>query len=360
MLRLPIIQAPMAGGVVTPKMIAEVNKAGGLGSLPLGYLSIADAQKAIKQTQLVTSTPFAANIFISSKNNTYSATQLAQMLAHINDYRKKLDLPLKTDIEPLIEADADEMVDMAVAEGVSIISFTFGTLSHQKIVALKQKNVFVMGTATSVREGLQLEKLGCDAVIAQGYEAGGHRGGGFIEHQPGGLVGTMALVPQMVDALKIPVIAAGGMMNGKGVVAALALGAEAVQMGTGFLTCLESNASDLHKQAILAGEETSSVITPVFTGKDVRAMNNDFITDTEAKFTKEAILPYPLQHQLTKELRTKAVKSGAINYASFWSGQGNRLSRLLSVAEFMRQLEHEMAETLSLLAASNYVTPSRK
>ncbi|MES2204531.1 MAG: nitronate monooxygenase [Pseudomonadota bacterium] len=352
-LTLPIIQAPMAGGVVTPSMIAEVNNAGGLGSLPLGYLTLTEAEKAIRQTQQVTDKPFAVNVFIPAKENRYSQNQLEKMLSHINYYRQQLGLTLKTNAEPFLETDADDLVDMAVAAGISIISFTFGTLSKEKISALKKADVIVMGTATSVKEGKTLEALGCDAVVAQGYEAGGHRGGDFIADQPGGLIGTMVLVPQMVDALKIPVIAAGGIMNGRGVIAALALGAQAVQMGTAFLTCLESNASPLHKKIIMTSDETATTVTSVFTGKHVRAINNNFVRETESKFLDKDILPYPLQHQLTAEFRKEAVKSGTPQCGSFWSGQGNSLCQALSIADFMKKIENDMQETVSLISQIN-------
>lgn len=354
-LTLPIIQAPMAGGVVTPKMIAEVNKAGGLGSLPLGYLTLAEAQKAIKQTQQVTDKPFAVNVFIPAKENQYTQNQLEKMLSHINYYRHQLGLAPKTQVDSFLEANADDLVDMAVVEGVSMISFTFGALSKEKISALKHANVVVMGTATSVNEGKVLETLGCDAVVAQGYEAGGHRGGDFVPNQPGGLVGTMVLVPQMVDALNIPVIAAGGIMNGRGVVAALALGAQAVQMGTAFLTCLESNASPLHKKIIMTSDETATTVTPVFTGKNVRAINNDFITETESKFSSNDILPYPLQHQLTTEFRKEAAKSGMHQYGSFLSGQGSGMSQALAITDFMKKIEKEMQETVTSFSQTNHL-----
>lgn len=356
-IRLPIIQAPMAGGVVTPKMIAEVTKAGGLGSLPLGYLNAAEARKAIQKTAELVKGQFAINVFIPAKETLLDSHKVSQMLAHINHYRAKTGLPEKTDLTPLVEANADELIDIAVAEGVRIVSFTFGTLSERKISQLHQQGVFVMGTATTVNEGLLLNALGCDAVIAQGYEAGGHRGGGFIENQPGGLVGTMALIPQMVDALTIPVIAAGGIMDGRGIAAALTLGASAAQMGTAFLTCKESAASEIHQQMIRDSAEDSTCITSVFTGKFVRGIKNTFVNETEAMFDETAILPYPHQHQATKEFRAKANQLGQTGYASFWSGQGNRLTRSMSVSDFMHKLEEELEVAVSTLSDN---MPSRK
>lgn len=346
-IRLPIIQAPMAGGIITPALINEVTKSGGLGSLPLGYLSIEEAQEAIRKTIFLASKRFSVNLFISSPITHPSKKQVATMLAYVNQHRLSLGLSTLLEIPAWFEPDIDELIDMILKEGISIISFTFGILSHNTMKRLLEKNIFIMGTATTVQEGLALEAIGCHAVIAQGYEAGGHRGGGFLEGQSGGLIGTMALVPQMVDALNIPVIASGGIMDGRGIAAALTLGASAVQMGTAFLTCEESNASPLHKHMILDSPAENTGITPIFTGKPVRGFKNELVIMTEKNFNDDDLLPYPLQHQLTKELRSIANKSGRLEHAGLWSGQGNQLSRSLSVEHLMTTLEKETVSALS-------------
>lgn len=346
-LRLPIIQAPMAGGVITPVLISEVTKAGGLASLPLGYLSTVEAQNLIRQTKTLTSKPFAVNLFIPRPISSPTAKQLSTMLAYINPHRLSLGLPSLTEVEPWFEPELNDLLDMLIAEEISILSFTFGILPQQAVQRLQEKRVFVMGTATTIQEGLALEAAGCHAVIAQGYEAGGHRGGGFLEGQKGGLIGTMALVPQMVDALTIPVIASGGIMDGRGIAAALALGASAVQMGTAFLTCEESKASALHLRMILDSPAESTCITSIFTGKPVRSFKNELLSQMEKNFNEDELLPYPLQHQLTKELRSQANKLGHWECAGLWSGQGNQLSRSMSVQHLMATLEQESATVLA-------------
>jgi nitronate monooxygenase len=346
-IRLPIIQAPMAGGIITPALISEVTKSGGLGSLPLGYLSIEEAQDVIRKTRTLVSKQFAANLFIPSPITHPSKKQVATMLAYVNQHRLSLGLPSMAEIPSQAESDINELLDMIIKEGTSIISFTFGTLNHNTMKTLLKKNIFVMGTATTVQEGLSLEAVGCHAVIAQGYEAGGHRGGGFLAGQSGGFIGTMALVPQMVDALSIPVIASGSIMDGRGIAAALTLGASAVQMGTAFLTCEESNASPLHKRMILDSPAESTCITSIFTGKPVRSFKNELVTMTEKNFSVDEILPYPIQHQITKELRSNANKLGRLECAGLWSGQGTRLSRSLSVERLMVALEKETVSALS-------------
>lgn len=354
-IRLPIIQAPMAGGVVTSAMISAVTRAGGLGSLPLGYLNIDEATEVIRTTKDVTEGKFSVNVFIPSVNTIYEENYvvLQNMLNHINHYRAILKLPERKDLIPSHETSAELLIDLAVSEGVDIISFTFGTLSQEKIASLHKKNIFVIGTATSVKEGKLLEQIGCDAVIAQGYEAGGHRGGGFIDNNPGGLIGTMSLVPQMVRHLKIPVIAAGGIMTGQGIIAAQALGAEAVQMGTAFLTCKESAASALHKKTVMQSMGEDTCLTKVFTGKEVRSIDNAFIRETEKKFTPDEIPAYPNQHYLTKEMRAAANKQRVPQYASFWSGQSGQLSSSLWISDFMLLLEAEMNETINQFSQTN-------
>lgn len=346
-IRLPVIQAPMAGGIITPTLISEITKNGGLGSLPLGYLSLDEAQNAIRKTMVMTSKQFVVNIFIPSPTTLPTKKQVRTMLEYVNQHRLSFGLPALVEIPLEIEPDIDELLDMLINEGVTIVSFTFGILNQSRMNRLKKKNVFVIGTATTVQEGLALEAVGCDAVIAQGYEAGGHRGGGFLTRQNGGLIGLLALVPQMADALNIPVVASGGIMDGRGIAAALTLGASAVQMGTAFLTCEESHASSLHKQMILASPAESTCVTSIFTGKPVRGFKNELVTMTEKDFNEDDLLPYPMQHQLTKELRGSANKSGHLEYAGLWSGQGSQLSRSLSIKHLMIALEQETVSALS-------------
>jgi nitronate monooxygenase len=346
-IRLPIIQAPMAGGIVTPVLINEVMKHGGLGFLPLGYLSIDEAREAIRKTAALASNRFGVNIFLSAPPTNPSTKQINTMLKCINKYREALGLSIFSELSLYKEPELDELLEMIISEGITTLSFTFGMLPNHVMKMLQQKGIFVIGTATTVQEGLALEDAGCHAVIAQGYEAGGHRGGDFLEGQPGGFIGTMALVPQMVDMLNIPVIASGGIMDGRGICAALGLGASAVQMGTAFLTCDESGASSMHKQMIIERPENSTVITSVFTGKPARGFNNEFVTTLEKNFRNDELLSYPLQHQLTKELRNKANQLSCAEYAGLWSGQGTRLSRAIPVAKLMESLEKETISAIS-------------
>lgn len=342
-IKRPIIQAPMAGSIVTPDFVAEVSNALGLGSLPLGYLSLNEAKRMIHETKLLVAN-FSVNIFIPSSVKHPEMLHFQKMLAHINSYRHQLGLESLTTIpfeeEPLI----DDWVSLIIEMLVPTVSFVFGILDDKNIKRLKQKGIYLIGTATSVKEGLMLQQAGCDAVVAQGYEAGGHRGGFLANHN--GLVGTLALVPMMADALTIPVIAAGGIMDGRGIAAAMMLGASAVQMGTAFLTCKESGASALHKQLILQKLAEETCLTNVFTGKQVRCIKNQFVTETERLFQEDEIPVYPIQHELSQELRKIAKKQNNFACAGFWSGQSTRLARALSVKELMDRLEEETWKAL--------------
>ena len=205
--------------------------------------------------------------------------------------------------------------------------------------ALKAREMFIIGTATTVAEAVALEASGVDAITAQGGEAGGHRGS-FDTDGPGAMVGTMALVPQIVDAVQVPVIASGGIMDGRGIAAALVLGAQAVQMGTAFLTTAEGGVPEVQKHAILAAGDNDTRITRAFSGRPARGIANRFMQTVDAG-GEGAILPFPLQNQLTRPMRTAAGKAGDAAYLSLWAGQGTRMSRRLGTAQLMVELDRE-------------------
>ena len=206
------------------------------------------------------------------------------------------------------------------------------------------KNLILIGTATTVDEAVELENKGVDIVIAQGSESGGHRGT-FKGKFEDSLVGTMALVPQVVDHISIPVIAAGGIMDARGIVASLVLGASGVQMGSAFLTCTESGANELHKRAVLESKENDTVTTKVFSGKMARGIRNKFIDKFSSH--EDEVPPYPIQNTLTRELRQAAAKNSKPEYMSLWSGQGIRMSKNISVKELMEELISETDHILS-------------
>ncbi len=232
--------------------------------------------------------------------------------------------------------------------GASFFSFTFGLLPESATRAIKDRGMFLIGTATTVDEAVALQKAGVDAVVAQGSDAGGHRGT-FSADFSTALIGTMSLVPQVADAVRIPVIASGGIMDGRGIVAALALGASAVQMGTAFLTCDEAGVPEAYKQAILNAREDQTHITRAFSGKPARGIVNRFMTEVEKDGSPDSILPFPLQNKLTRPLRTKAAQQGQAEFLSLWAGQGLRLARRQPAAQLIARLKDEMETAMKTL-----------
>jgi len=251
----PIIQAPLAGGGDTPELVAAVCNAGALGFIGAAYLTpqqIAETGRAVRAR---TPRPFGINLFAplppaSSAKNPDAA------LRRVAPYFAELGLPAPS-LPAALQTDA------------SVFSFTFGILPADAIQAIKGRQMFLMGTATTVDEAVALEKAGVDAVVTQGSEAGGHRGT-FAGDFAAGMVGTISLVPQVVDAVRIPVVASGGIMDGRGIAAALALGANAVQLGTAFLTCDESGVPNAYKEALLHAREDQTRITRAFSGRPAR------------------------------------------------------------------------------------------
>jgi nitronate monooxygenase len=246
----------------------------------------------------------------------------------------------------------DEQLAAVLDSGAAVFSFTFGLLPAGAITAIKGRGMFLIGTATTVAEAVALEQAGVDAIVTQGSEAGGHRST-FAAPFDMGMVGTLALVPQAVDAVTVPVIASGGIMDGRGIAAALALGASAVQMGTAFLTCDEAGVPDAYKEAILRACEHETRLTRAFSGRPARGIVNRFMTEVDRADAAEGILPFPLQNALTRPLRNAAAKQGRADYLSLWAGQGVRLARRQSAATLIARLAHETEAVVRRLARSD-------
>jgi len=337
----PILLAPMAGGPSTPELVAAVSEAGGLGSIGGGYLTPPALRDAIRRTRALTSRPFAVNLFAMDPTPAPPAEETARAASFVGPFRAELGLP-PVPSPAALPAFRDQLA-VVLDEAVPVFSFTFGNLAPEDVAALARKGAVVMGTATTVAEARAVAAAGCHAVIAQGSEAGAHRGtfAGPVERA---LVGTVALVPRVADAVKVPVIAAGGIMDGRGIAAALALGASGAALGTAFLACPESGASRPYKEAVLAarGDGDPTVLTRAFSGKLARGIANRF---TEAG-AGAPILPYPHQNALTSELRQAAAKAGRPELLSLWAGQ----AVALATARPARQLVLDLvAETRAAL-----------
>ncbi|HYK74944.1 MAG TPA: nitronate monooxygenase [Pseudoneobacillus sp.] len=346
-IQYPIIQAPMAGGITTAELVAAVSNHGGLGSIGAGYLTPNQLQEQISQVKHLTTKPFSVNLFVPNEIIT-SEKEINRAIQLLQPIRDKLQVPNVSIDFPCSESVMkifEEQIRIVIEEKVPICSFTFGLPSNDLIVKLKQHNTILIGTATTVTEAIELEKVGMDLIVIQGSEAGGHRGN-FIHDVQESLVGLMSLIPQVVDHVSIPVIAAGGIMDGRGLMASICLGAKGVQMGTAFLTCKESGAHLLHKETILQSNEEQTVLTRSFSGKWARGVKNKFMT--EMKEHEKAVPEYPVQNLLTQSIRKVAAKRNDKEYMSLWSGQSPRLAKNETVEILMKRVINE-ARNIELL-----------
>ncbi|RKQ34596.1 NAD(P)H-dependent flavin oxidoreductase [Oceanobacillus halophilus] len=336
-IKYPIIQAPMAGGITTEQLVAAVSNHGGLGMIGAGYMSSESLKTLIREVKKSTEQPFGVNVFVPdefevSQQDVNAAKQTLQPYQNELDIQQpEVQLPKVTDAFQTYH----DQIQIIIDEKVPICSFTFGIPSKEMMEKLKQHGVTVVGTATTVKEAQEIEKLGMDAVVAQGSEAGGHRGN-FLSQTEKSLIGTMSLVPQVADAVEIPVIAAGGIMDRRGLKASICLGALGVQMGTAFLTCVESGVHPLHKKTLLQSTEEETTLTRAFSGKWARGINNRYIQ--EMKKNEEKLPAFPVLNVLTQPIRKAAASQNKIEFMSLWSGQSPRLAKKQNVQELIKQI----------------------
>lgn len=343
-LRHPIIQAPMAGGATTPELVAAVSNAGALGSLAAPALTPQVLLEQADRIRALTQRPFAINLFVQPIPDPAPeiVTQGAALLEPIRQAFgwETLPRPAKWCEDFIAQLDA------LIAARPAVASFTFGILTREQVERLHAANIFVIGTATHVAEALAWQEVGADAVCAQGIEAGGHRGT-FIGRQQDG-IGTMALVPLIVDAVTIPVIAAGGIMDGRGIAAALALGAQAAQLGTAFLACEESGIHPAYKERLLQAasdpDQSRTCLTRAFSGRYARGLVNRFIETMQA--VEDKVPPYPIQNALTGSIRAHAGQTADTDYMSLWAGQGVGGIRRMPAAGLVQTLAVELEQAL--------------
>ncbi len=342
-----IIQAPMAGGTTTPELVAAVSNAGGLGSIGAAYLTPDQIRESVAAVRRLTSRPFGVNLFVAAPAVDPATWNGGPMLGFLAPHHAALGLPLPelpSSFAPEPEAQLAAVLD----ERVPVFSFTFGVPDAGAIAAFQAAGTRVFGSATTVAEARVLADAGVDGVVAQGSEAGAHRAtfaGGFEES----MVGTLALVPQVVDAIDIPVVASGGIMDGRGIVAAEALGAAGVQLGTAFLTTDESGASAAYREALLRARDDQTVLTRAFSGRPARGIVNDFISQMSAPDAPEP-LPFPVQNALTGPVRRAAAAQADPDRLALWAGQGVPLARAIGAGALVAQLVEEREQVLRELS----------
>ena len=341
-IRLPIMQAPMAG-ISSPAMAAAVTENGGLGSLGVGAMTAAKAREAIHQFRALSGGPLNVNVFVHKPAHADSKKESA-WLERLNSEFARTNAKAPTALHEIYTsflADAD-MLAMLVEEKPKVVSFHFGLPGQQQIDALHKAGIVLLATATNVQEAKQVEAAGINAIIAQGYEAGGHRGM-FDPDAKDTRLGTFALTRVLVQSVKIPVIAAGGIMDGAGILAALKLGAVAAQLGTAFVASDESLADAGYRARLFSDAANHTVMTRVISGRPARSLANDF-TRWGATVPNDSVPDYPTTYAAGKALNAAGKAAGNTGYGAHWAGQGAPLARALPTRELMQALAKELAQ----------------
>ncbi|MFT3773297.1 MAG: nitronate monooxygenase family protein [Minicystis sp.] len=344
-LRYPIVQGPFGGGYSTIELASAVSNAGGLGSFGAHALTPAQIGEMVAAIRARTAQPFAINLWvpIPGERELRFGDDFADHVARLRPYYRDLGLP-----DPERPATVGQRFEDQVAAVLEarppVMSFVFGVPPAGVIAEAHARGIAVVGTAITVDEALALDRAGVDVIVASGTDAGGHRGA-FLAPVEESLVGTFSLVPQVVDAVSVPVVAAGGIADGRGVAAAFALGASGVQIGTAFLASHESAAPAVHKA--LLGEPASrrTALTRVFSGRMARGIVNRFMTDMRAQ--EPAVPPYPLQNWLMSTIR-KAAAADRSEYLALWAGQSAALAKRRPAEEVLRAI---VADTDRVLGA---------
>jgi nitronate monooxygenase len=335
-LRRPIVQAPMAGGPSTPALAAAVSAAGGLGFLAAGYRTPQAVREEVRATRELTGERFGVNVFLPGPPGDDEAVRryAGQLRAEAERWGVELG-------EPRADDDAWEAkVAVLAEERVPVVSFTFGLPRPDVVSALHDAGTTVLVTVTTPEEAVAAAGTGADALVVQGVEAGGHRGG--LRDEDGvGEYGLLVLLRLVARAVDLPLVAAGGVVDGASVAAVLVAGAEAAQLGTAFLGCPEAGTSPVHRAALAAGGETA--LTRAFSGRRARGLVNRFL----AEHGPTAPAAYPQVHHLTTPLRAAARSAGDAGGINLWAGQGHRLVEPLPAGEQVRRLADDAREALT-------------
>ena len=337
---LPIIQAPMAG-VSSPAMAAAVANAGALGSIGLGATNADGARKMIEEVRARSNRSLHVNVFCHQPPQAEAAREAA-WLEYLRPQFEKFGARPPERLREIYRsfADDDAMLAALVATRPRVVSFHFGLPPAERISALRAAGIVLIASATSVAEGRVAASAGVQAVVAQGYEAGGHRGV-FDPDAPDDRLGTMALTRLLVRALDVPVIAAGGIMDGAGISAALRLGAAAAQLGTAFIACTESLADEGYRALLASDAANHTVMTRAISGRLARCLANEFTRST-ADVSPRQIPAYPIAYDAGKALNAAAKAAGETRFGAQWAGQGAPLARAMPAAEIVAALANEL------------------
>lgn len=345
----PLIQGPL-GGLSSQRLTAAVSSFGGLGSFGAHSRTPEEIPDVVAEIRTLTTRPFAINLWVSVEDAGARASgedafnrSLRSLAAHLTE----LGAP-RPAYQPYSPVSFDKQARAVLDAKVPVFSFIFGVPPREILTECRTRGIVTIGTATTPDEASALEQAGVDAIAASGFEGGGHRGS-FLRAAEDSLIGTMSLVPQVVDRVGVPVIAAGGIADARGVIAALALGAEGVQIGTAFLACEQSGASRLHREALLGKEAAYTGLTRGFTGRLARGIHNRLMQELNRE--GNVILPYPLQRLLVRNLSVAAEAAHRSDLMQLWAGQSATLSTHTDALDLLTSLITEVAALAGPVAA---------
>ncbi len=341
----PILLAPMAGPG-TPALAIAVAEAGGLGSLPCALLSPEQARGGLETIRAATNRPLNLNFFCHQSPTPDPARMMAWR-ARLAPYSVELGLDPEAPIPASFRNPFDEIFCALVEEfRPAVVSFHFGLPEPALLARVRATGAKILSSATTVAEARWLEDRGADAIIAQGYEAGGHRGM-FLSDDLSSQVGTFALVPQVVDAVSVPVIAAGGVSDSRGIIAALALGAAGVQIGSAYLLCPEASTAPLHRKALENAADDNTAVTNLFTGRPARGLMNRVMREVGPM---SPLAPaFPLAGGALAPLRAKAEAVGSADFTNLWAGQAARYAKAIPAGELTKRLAEQALLKLGAL-----------
>jgi len=332
----PIIQGPL-GGLSSQRLTAAVSNFGGLGSLGALGMSPESIGAVIAEIRSLTPKPFAINLWVSLEDEgafTSTAEQFARSLAPLAPHIASVGGEQPSYV-PYVPGRFEDQARAVLDANVPVFSFIYGVPPRELLDECRARGIATIGTATTPDEASVLEQAGVDIIVASGFEAGGHRGS-FLRPSEESLTGTFSLVPQIADRVGVPVVAAGGIGDARGIIAALALGAQGVQMGTAFLACEESGASEQHRRALSSGRANHTALTRGFTGRLGRGIENQLLADLNRPGVE--ILPYPLQRALVRNLAVAAEKAGRAELLPLWAGQSAGLSHCSDATTLLQTL----------------------
>lgn len=340
-LGIPVVQAPMAG-VSTPEMAAAVTNAGGLGSIAVGASTVDDARTQIQRVKALSSGVFNVNVFCH-KPALRDPIKEQKWLDTLKPEFARFGASAPNDLSEIYQTflTNDAMHTMLLEECPRVISFHFGLPRPDQLDAIKNRGIMTFATATNPKEALEIEAAGIDVIVAQGWEAGGHRGC-FDENSFDSKLGTLALTRILTQSVSIPVIAAGGIMDGSGIRAALGLGAVAAQLGTAFVTCDESKADATYRARFTGEAASSTVMTRAISGRPARCLANKFTAWAESRSDGE-VPDYPVTYDAGKALNSAAKAQNEHGFGAQWAGQGAPLARPMTTAKLMQTLATELA-----------------